>query len=342
MNNELDCIAAHWLARRFAGLTAHEEQELRRWLAADERHARAFRELEATWTLLDGVREAVRSGAIPDPDALAPRRRRTNWFFPVAAAAALVLGYLGWPHARPAQPYATEVTTTAGSFQRLALPDGSVMRLNADTQVRVRFGAGDRRVELLRGEAHFTVAKDSARPFLVEAGRVAVRAVGTAFNVRLAGGSIEVLVTEGRVRVDDTARGESVLAPRDKTETPLLVSGERAVISVPPIEPIAERAALAPLAAVVPLPVSPDEIQTALAWHERRLEFEAAALSEIVAEFNRCNRAQLRIDDPALAARRFGGSFRADDPENFVRLLQARFGVRVEVRGDETILRGPR
>jgi transmembrane sensor len=64
-----------------------------------------------------------------------------------------------------------------------------------------------------------------------------------------------------------------------------------------------------------------------LAWQDRRLEFGAVPLSEIIAEFNRYNRVQLAVEDPALAVERFGGSFRVDQPDAFVRLLENRFGV---------------
>src|SRR5260370_1274200 len=75
------------------------------------------------------------------------------------------------------------------------------------------FRLGDRRggVRLTRGEAHLAVAKDSSRPFIVTAGGVSVRAVGTAFNVRRVEQRVEVFVTEGKVRIDSAAKGESLL-----------------------------------------------------------------------------------------------------------------------------------
>ena len=340
MRPEMEQAAADWLARRWAGLTAEDEASFQRWLASDPTHAATYRELEATWRLLDRVRETAPAGAHPDPDALAPRRRfrPALWLAPVlAAAAAVAIAYVGWwrPAELAALRFSTDALTAVGSFQRIALPDGSVVRLNTDSLVQVRYSEVERRVRLVRGEAHFTVAKNPARPFFVEAGGVAVRAVGTAFNVRLQRDVVEVLVTEGQVRVDDPARGETMLAPRAPAAAPLLVAGERAVIPAP-VVPTAPR----PVVPVISVPAA--EMERALAWQDRRLEFVATPLAEIVAEFNRYNRTRLSIDDPVLAARRFGGSFRADDPENFVRLLQTRFGLRIERQGDETILRGER
>jgi transmembrane sensor len=83
--------------------------------------------------------------------------------------------------------------------ERLALPDGSRVELKDGSEVVVQYSASERRVKLTGGEAHFTVWKDKTRPFIVNAAGVEVRAVGTAFNVRLEAKSVEVLVTEGRV-----------------------------------------------------------------------------------------------------------------------------------------------
>lgn len=337
MKPGIDEIAADWLARRQVGLSSTEEKTFAAWLAADERHRAVYAELEQTWTLLDGVRPAVASAEAPDPDALAPRARRrpTAWLASLLAAAAVItVVYAGWwrPTRLAAQHFVDEAVTAIGGIQKMDLPDGSVVRLNTDSRVEVRFTAGERRLRLIRGEAHFTVAKNPSRPFFVEAGSVAVRAVGTAFNVRLRADEVEVLVTEGRVQVADPVAGRSLLAPRVPEAAPLLVAGERAVVVQ-----AAAGAAGRPPADVQP--VAPPEIDRALAWRDRRIEVVAAPLADIVAEFNRFNRQRLEIADPALAGRRFGGSFRADEPETFVRLLQVRFGLEAERQGDVTILR---
>src|SRR5581483_9214616 len=95
-------------------------------------------------------------------------------------------------------------TTAAGGYERQTLADGSVVELNGNTQVQVAYSPAERRVRLVQGEAHFTVAKNKRRPFWVEAQGVSVRAVGTAFNVRLDPQRVDVLVTEGRVPVAQT------------------------------------------------------------------------------------------------------------------------------------------
>jgi transmembrane sensor len=164
---------------------------------------------------------------------------------------------------------------------------------------------------------------------------VAVRAVGTAFNVRLRETAVEVLVTEGKVQVNNSLKGGSLLGVDAAGAPSLLVQGEMAII---PASAVAEPQAATSSAAVVAL-VAPVEVERALAWQERRLEFEARPLGEVVAEFNRYNRTKLIIADPRLGAQKFSGSFRAEGYEPFVRLLEQNFGVAAAREGDDIVLR---
>ena len=335
----IEATAAVWLSLRDRGLSAAETAEFVRWLQLDPRHAAVFEELDRTWKSCDRV--AALQPATPhspaDADLLAPRARprrparKLAWAAGLAAAAAIAV--LLAP--RLLSPRHT-AETAIGALQKLDLPDGSVALLNTDTAIDAAFTATERRVRIVRGEVFFTVAKDAARPFVVTAGTVAVRAVGTAFNVQRHHGSVEVLVTEGRVRVTDAADGRSLLPKRETeaVEPPLLAAGERAVV---PTASAADGRASPELATVVP--VAPAALQRALAWQERRLEFDETPLADIARQFNRHNRVQLVVDDPQLAQQRFSGVFRADGHESFLRLLQEDFGVQVTRRGAEITLR---
>lgn len=330
----VEAAAAVWLSLRDRGMTSGEAAEFVQWLQQDARHAEVFAELDHTWKEFDRL-AAVPAEARPDPDLLVPRvrpRRRSSavWTALGAAAAAVAL-LLAIGLRTPRQ----SAETMVGAFQKIDLPDGSVAQLNTDTAIETTYSASQRQVRILRGEVHFAVAKDPARPFVVTAGPVAVRAVGTAFNVRQRDAAVEVLVTEGLVRVDDVREGRSVLASptADPLEAPpYLGAGERVI--VPATERSASPARVEKISAL--------EVRRALAWQERRLEFESAPLSEIVGEFNRYNRRQLMIDDATLAERRFSGTFRADGYESLVRLLETDFGITVVSRGDTLILRAGR
>lgn len=339
--------AAEWRARQDAGLSPAEQDALARWLEADPRHAELFGEMEDTWSLLDRTRElplaALGSPAAESVDSsndfTASRGRRRFWL-PVSLTTAAAVAVALWTWQRPDDrliQFTESTTAEAGMLKRVNLPDGSVVRLRSSSAIAVSLGRHERQVRLLRGEAHFTVAKDPARPFVVEANGVGVRAVGTAFSVTTSAASVEVLVTEGKVRVESALAGAprtSLLPKTSEAQAPVLSAGEKAMVTLPkPSAPIAT-ATVEQLAA--------NEMESALAWQHRALAFEAAPLAEIVAEFNRYNRQQFVVADAALAGLRFGGSFRADDPEGFLALLAATAQVVVESRGNETVLRSRR
>lgn len=327
--------AARWLARRDRGpaLSPAETRDFETWLHADPRHRTEFELLAGHWTRLDGLGEFRPVGAgRPAADLpLRPRRPRfravTRRLVPLAAAAAVALGagFLWQRHTLPAT-HAAFARTAVGGQETLALPDGSTVVLNTDSAVRVELTAAERRIELVRGEAFFTVAPDKARPFVVSAGAVRVRAIGTAFNVRREADDVEVLVTHGRVGVAAAADAAPLLAPTPAEPAPTLAAGQRAVVR-----------AAAPGAAIEAL--TPLDVSRRLAWQERRLEFGPTPLREIVAEFNRYSPRRLVLAEPALGELSVGGSFRVGDEETLLRFLQASFPIQAERTAAETVLR---
>jgi transmembrane sensor len=327
--------AAQWVLRRDRGLTAAEQDEFSQWLAADPRHGDALALHRWGWDELDRLTGLQTSlGAVPDPDLFArsakARARRWWWLagasslLAAAAAAVAVIYYFngregGRGGAAPTV-VTSEVVALAAPCERRTLEDGSVVDLNRGAAVEVVFTGSERRVTLVRGEANFTVAKESARPFIVMAGGVAVRAVGTVFNVRLGGAGVEVVVAEGRVRVDPP--GGAV-----QTEAQVLSVGQSAMV------PLAKVAAQPQIAMLTDA-----QLAARLAWQPRLLDFTNAPLSEIVADFNRRNPVQLVVGEPALGALRLSAAFRSDNVEGFVRLMESDFGMRAEWRSEREIV----
>lgn len=336
--------AALWIAQRDEGMSAAEQQEFNAWRHADPRHAAAVARIEETCAILqkmpfaaDRLALATKSSSPPRTAGRGPRIVRMAG---AIAAALLIAAIAWWQWPAPVAP-ALRYATSAGGYERVTLADGSVLELNADSVARVQFAAGRRRVTLDAGEAHFSVAPDPARPFIVTAGEVSVRAIGTAFNVRLATAAVEVLVTEGKVQVGKIETPALAAAPsrdarekRDRlpaSDGPTLVqANERVVV---PTARTADDASI--LRAET---VAPAVMQRALSWQERKLVFSDTPLGEVVERFNRRNRIQLALGDASLADRAVGGTFAADNVEVFVRLLESTGDVVAERRGERGII----
>ena len=323
--------AAEWLARRDRGLEPAEQDAFLQWCREDARHRAELARLDRTWGALDSLSEwRPAHSARPNPDVLA-RRRRFQWRHAWVAAGTLALAAsiaLGVFLARPptTQPLAPAVgLRVIPAPVRIVLDDGSVAEANRGGVFEAAFTPGERRVRLLAGEVHFTVAKNPARPFIVEVAGVAVRAVGTAFNVRRSEQIIDVLVTEGKVQVEPPpASGRNAAVAPAPTA---IIAGEQATFdaSQPSTPPV-----------IVALTTA--QIERVLAWQGVRLDFDELPLAAVIAEFNVRNRQQLVIADPRIAGLRVAGSFRADNVEAFARLLEASFGVAVQRRADGALV----
>ncbi len=322
-------VAADWVARRDAGLTAQEERGYAAWLEADPRHREAIQRLNFAWTSLD---QPMRTGAAPavlfELDRRA-RRRRHGRAFATAALVLLVGVGAGWRITRStSEVKSLQVATAAVLLPALqSLPDGSVAELRDGGEITVSFTPSQRRVELRRGEVYFKVAKNPARPFVVVVGAVEFRAVGTAFSVNRENPSIELLVTEGTVAVELQSTAGS---PSGNTPPVLVGAGGGATVQVAP-EGDGPQISAVPNA----------DLPAKLAWRSPRLEFSGTQLIEAITLMNRHNRLQFVIEDPELAKVRVSGIFGAENTDAFVRLLEASFNVAAERRGDyEIILRG--
>ncbi len=344
----LAVAAGQWLARRDRGLTPAEQDEYLQWLRQDPRHGQAISRFEKTWGALDVLTQwKPAHSATPNPDLLALRQpSRLYWLATAFAAAAAVAmaGYFWIPGSarnQPAAPRREAIIHPRPERQELA--DGSVVELNQGARIEVHFTPAERRVRLVAGEAHFSVAKNPDRPFFVDTDKVTVRAVGTAFNVTLAQTEVAVLVTEGKVQVLEHAPLDSIGPPKFARlihRRPIvLLCGQRTVVRLDtePALPAASPGTAGPAAPVVQ-DVTPAEIERALSWQGIRLEFVDMPLGDVVAEFNRFNRQHLVVRDGDTAAIIVGGNFRADNVEGFVRLLEAGFGVRAEPQGGGVIL----
>ena len=341
-DSEVARLAAEWVARRDRGLTASEWQSFIAWQNADPRNVAEFNRLDHTWRGLDAVGEVHELDAMADAVVSRARIKRARGrrvrfaSLVFTTAAALAIGFTSWTKFVPAegeQPVSRtneHYRVLASTVQRMELPDGSVAELNGASRIEVDFTSTLRRVTLTEGEAHFIVAKNPERPFFVTAGPVTVRAVGTAFNVRLDTGSIEVLVTEGTVSLENADAPRSPSVPDGvAADAPALIQGQRAVINLRPAA--TEKVAIGE--------VGRAEIDDALGWQSTRLVFNNTPLDEVVEGFNRYNSHRLTIGDPKICQRTLTGVFRADNLDGFVRLLKASVDVKAELRtSTETVL----
>lgn len=327
----IEHAAAEWWARlRDPALPEQALAQWMTWLEADPRHAAAFDRacaLAESAAALQGDQRADLVARFA-PRAANPRRKAPSraWFALAAGlAAAVVIGgglFLGLRHGPEAsRAYASE----RAGHRDIDLPDGSSIELGGASSITARYDHDIRAVDLDAGEAFFRVAH-AERPFVVTAGPLRIRDLGTAFNVRRSGDRVSVAVTEGRVRVSPSA---------DDSDGGTVELGAGREVSFDP-ETQAMRI----------LDIDP---ATATAWRENRLEFVNEPLASVLDSVNRYSRRPIRLNDPMLARLTFTGTVQVDTIDSWVSALPRVFPVRVDTYADHleltrqtSMARGPK
>jgi len=206
--------------------------------------------------------------------------------------------------------------TAHGQQSVVRLPDGSVLTLNTDSQVKVRYSVRERVVEVERGQALFQVMHEAQRRFRVYAGSAEVVAVGTQFDVYRKPATAIVTVVAGSV---------AVYAGPPTYEEPGSALPERAVRVGAGYQVMVTGQEIG-----APQPV---DIWSAVAWVRQQITFENVPLGEVAAEFNRYGRVALEIDDPALRSMPISGNFNAYDTDSFAAFIATLNGVTMERTG---------
>jgi transmembrane sensor len=245
-----------------------------------------------------------------------PRAHLRGRHWPIVAGAAFLLLLVAvtaiWWTRESWRVEPTLTYRTAHAEQRVQpLPDGSILHLNTDSEIRVRFSRDERVVQLARGQAFFEVAHEPRRRFRIEAGPAGVIAVGTEFDVYRKSSAVVVTVLEGSVAVYSGRPPPLTPAGLRLPDTTRLEAGYQLEVADRVGEP--QRA----------------DARAAVAWLKRQIDFENEPLGEVATEFNRYGRIALEIDDQSIRALRITGIFDAYDTDSFARFLETLPGVSV-------------
>lgn len=311
--------ASAWIVRLQADDVSDDDRAaFDRWCEAHPLHARTYEEISVTWRQFVSAGELVRAVTFAQSMS-APaetRRRRRVWLSAASVAGVAILVailYANWMV--PMRAFRTAI----GEQATIALLDGSSMQLNSNSEVRVDFSPAARVIRLERGEAFFKVAHDTRRPFWVVSDSSWVRAVGTAFNVHVRAGDVQVTVTEGTVKVG-LSKSSGVDIPSDKelerTTVSLLAAGQQADISG---------------ATTLMRRLSAVELARSGAWRTGSLYFEGEPLGRVVDEINRYTDDPLVLVDDELREMAVGGTFHAnpEGAEALLATLEQAFGLQV-------------
>lgn len=325
--------ASQWLVRLQDDAASDEDlQEWGRWMEASPANATAFDDVCTLWeaaAALDPATASAPSAQAPTPAAplpAAPRMRgrrtppRRRWRLP-GIAAALALAAAGWwtlnaPAPSPSNDSRT-ISTAIGERRQLRLDDASTIELDAASEIVVRFSRQRRDVQLVRGQAFFEVAPAPGRPFVVEAGDVRSRVLGTRFGVnRRSDDSVAVTVVEGQVRVDTVDDGDRQAQHRQ------LVRDQQVRYSRADGLQAAEGI----------------NAGMATAWRNGTVVYQSERLGSVIDDLNRYSQRQVRLRDRSLEAMEVTGLWQPADIDAWIDGLADVLGLHVRREGGAIVL----
>jgi transmembrane sensor len=338
---DIDAEASAWVIALDGDATPGDKlREFRAWLQRSPRHREAFRKAAQVWGDLDRWSEFLypelqtatrRATAAAGPRSYG-RLRPILVFASLAAVAVAASWFLGtgtWPGV--ADRFAADYSSVTGEVKIVTLPDGSDVRLNTRSRIAVSYVTSARVVHLREGEAYFEVAHDPEQPFVVYAGRYAVKAVGTAFSVQRLPDGLELNVTEGRVEVATLPRqvpdgaAPDIGVMRQSVSMAPFIKGQRAILK----EDQAELESVET--------VSDAAMEVELAWRNGVLIFEDDPLQDVIAEISRYTPIRIIIVDADIRELRIGGYFRVNDVPAILTSMEQGFGLHVERIDDKLI-----
>jgi transmembrane sensor len=292
-------------------------------LRADPSFSHSALPLQEPERIVELVPASARSGAVNTPRS-SGLRTRLAW----GLAASIVAGIVAVMAFSLLNPFSSVQSYATNDRQQrtIELPDGSLVYLNAGSEISVRLGAAERAIQLTRGEALFDVARDMQRPFRVRTRDATVEAVGTQFNVDARDDGTHVAVVEGKVKISREIAngGRTHVESNDDSAAPLAAGQAARVTRAGQIERDAHL-----------------DVRKAIAWSRPELVFEGTSLEDAVAQFNRHRRSvPLRLVGVAPGSHHYTGIFNATDAESFAELLALEPDLSVETLNGEIVIRG--
>jgi transmembrane sensor len=315
--------ACEWISRFDRGLDKTEEHAFADWVNISKTHRTSLFEVAQTWDDLSVLNELstlfpLRNTQVPQTHIFTNKKvwgtAASLAFVFVSCLAWLVNTQIMSTMAEPSL-LVFNAKTSVGEQRVIPLADGSVIHLNTDSFVSVDFSDSRRDVHLLRGEAHFDVAHDENRPFIVKASDNSVTAVGTSFNVQITSAhQLELLVTDGKVLVKNKQDKDSIADlshPLDGFGE-LMIEGQKALISQQSIQQ---------------LELSDEQVQNELAWQQGMLVFHGEPLAVAMQEISRYTSIKFTLADDKVKQRRVAGYFKAGDIQGLLFALENNFNI---------------
>lgn len=265
---------------------------------------------------------------VPEPETGRRRWKGSLWAAAAVCMGVAVAGWWFWNGGAGEKKNlaSREVKTLKGSQSYLTLPDGTEVWLNANSKIVYDddFNVSDRQVTLT-GEAYFQVAENENKPFVIRAGGLKVRVLGTVFNVRSYPDeqNIETTLVSGSVEItlDDQPGNTIQLKPGEKLSVHNRLNAD--YIATRRFKDSLESTG-APLLLLSKMKVNPDDSTLIdAAWKEGKLVFDGEDFGKVASKIEKWYNVTIVVENENLYTTSFTGVFGKKTLTTVLSTLQA-------------------
>jgi transmembrane sensor len=289
--------AIEWVILLNSGeATEADLHQAHQWQNRSPAHQHAYREAEQLWLEMG---QAFQPSETQSQTNHPKQKRLPKPWLATGLAAAILIFALITPFSAFTDRWLSDYHTTVGEQKIITLSDGSQVILNTDTALAIKWDTTGRHIRLLRGQAQFTVAHDSQRPFEVTTKSAVIKALGTIF---------EVMDDQQDTRVTVLEHAVSIKAPQDADykDNNRIDAGQQARYSIDK-----------GLDAVLPV-----DLKQNSAWQRGKLIVKSQVLAAVVADLNRYYPGKIVITNDKLVQIRVSGAFPLDNPDTVLAMLE--------------------
>lgn len=318
--NHLNNIPYHLMMEEIEGtISLAGAQELESWKTASVDHMHCYQEfiglsdqaeLLGVYQTLDenSAWEKFNPSVIPaeaEIRQLNSSRKKVFSLFKWAAAIIVVtLGSLfmanqgGWVGSQT-------VSTGKNEQQKLILPDGTVVFMNANTTLSYHKKGfqTNRKVKFIKGEAYFNVVHEEKNPFSITSDELQVNDLGTSFSLKMEPTQIIVVVNSGLVSLEHEAKAEKILlSPQDRgvfnRDTQQISQGK-------------------------------NDNPNYKSWYDKQLQYLKTPLSQVASDLKELYGVEINFQDVALKDRKLTASFKNKSADEIIQIIGTTFQLKV-------------
>jgi len=333
--NDNTTYYTHLITRYFSGeITEEELRLLSDWLKDTPGNEELFRQFRETWQMIE--KQKINSvvdieqewSSLQTKMNIPVKTVPLNWnrqgiksafqyIWKAAAVAIILLAASFLLYLYLSKPNEIVILAQAKNIEQL-LPDGSVVYLHAGSKITYpeKFSSEKRNVEL-EGKAYFIIAHDKTKPFILASGDARVEVLGTRFNVntRKSGGSMEVVLTSGKISVyfKGKTKDNVLLMPGEKAE---VYTGKKVISKTLNTDP------------------------NYMAWKTKVIVFNDESLSEVVKTLQDVYQTPVRLVNQHLSQCRVTASFNDQSLQSVLEVIKVTLGLQVKQNGNSIELSG--